>query len=275
MKKAKKNFTLIELLVVIAIIAILAAMLLPALNQARAKAKQITCVNNLKQMGLAFNSYVGDYSDWLPFGGFGSVDPNNLSTWGLQDTSYEHQLSTYMGTTPKNNGGTGGPFLCTAAPISFDPVSGYYDHGGTLSSRNTYEGALYSAYKSAARLSAGWSNAGNSGIKMGTYTRASATPLQFCSRKSSPLFSIPVSWDGRSAGTNNNLLGSASWHKEQSGGPRPTLFVDGHAKILVSNKYTLHGVDKDLMCGGYSTYQLETGTGTPPHKPFDFHIDEY
>jgi len=114
-QKRRNGFTLIELLVVIAIIAILAAMLLPALARAKERARRTQCMNNLKQLGIAFHIYANDNQDKLA-----EVPPGTPPSG-----NWAWDLPWDPGNTMLNNGTQWKTFYCPGTAPRFSDTNNY------------------------------------------------------------------------------------------------------------------------------------------------------
>ena len=162
----QKNFTLIELLVVIAIIAILAGMLLPALNNSRATARRSSCTNNMKQMGNLFAMYESDYQRLPP----GMVAPENNDYYTASAWS-----TLIMGKRQSNGKWTSkradwNLMICPGSPYygvaSYPPQcywacrqtfgwiqsDGTYYYDGDTNGRQSMKGILSKGYKSPSKI---------------------------------------------------------------------------------------------------------------------------
>jgi len=115
----RRGFTLIELLVVIAIIAILASILFPVFARAREKARQTSCLSNLKQLVLGANMYAQDYDEGLPRG---AHDVNGDSSWSAGDMSWRVMVLPYVKNVQI--------FQCPSKKMTSSPFDGTLLDGG-------------------------------------------------------------------------------------------------------------------------------------------------
>jgi prepilin-type N-terminal cleavage/methylation domain-containing protein len=142
-----RGFTLIELLVVIAVLAILAALLLPAIQSARERAVKLNCKNNLHQIGVAAEGYSNEFDGWLVGGkgiaarGWSGENPNQSPTTGLLWKYYDGQAEIFL--CPRDDRLNCSTQYCNGYIIDYGEISHNCQHGRNMSEFEHEDEVIY------------------------------------------------------------------------------------------------------------------------------------
>ncbi|MFO7948640.1 MAG: DUF1559 domain-containing protein [Armatimonadota bacterium] len=209
------GFTLIELLVVIAIIAILAAILFPVFARAREKARQTSCLSNVKQIGLGVQMYAQDYDETLPFGVMdldGSVTGTYAAKYLYDDESLALSWMTWVTQIM--------PYAKNEQLFKCPSSRSWLGYGWNIQCgyRNHYDGRTGAMYE---------------GVKLGDFNKpAEFVMLADCNERSGR---SPLWWNGLWTNPDHAVYDEA-WPATHNDGVN-VGFVDGHAKWLTRNAF--------------------------------------